>query len=76
MKVTYGGFCEQCGGINEAYMVNDYLWQTFTSGECFICISCFESRLNRKLTIKDFTSYPINYGLFGFNCIEYCKERN
>lgn len=53
---------------NEYYMVHDRVWRAAgmskKPGAGMLCIGCLEQRLGRTLTPADFTSYPINHGVF------------
>lgn len=49
---------------NEYYMVHDGIWKA-ANGAIMLCIGCLEERLNRKLTIRDFTDAPVNRLNFG-----------
>lgn len=39
----------------------------------FICLSCIEVRMGRRLTMDDFSDFPINLGCFGFDYRVYCR---
>jgi len=39
----------------------------------FACLPCLEKNLGRDLTTDDFTDAPINFGIFGFDCLVYCQ---
>lgn len=62
------GHCRDCGiptaglaGIDEYYMVHDAVWDAAGMGEHgMLCIGCLETRLDRQLTPKDFTSVHVN----------------
>jgi hypothetical protein len=57
----YSCKCRYCNKSSDIWMVHDLLWaQHVEYYTDFLCISCFEHRLGRKLTIKDFTSAPCN----------------
>jgi hypothetical protein len=74
MKTWYGGNCQKCKGINEPYMIQFALWKKVAKKQNgFMCISCVESKLKRKLTIEDFIDAPINRGIFGFDAETYIK---
>lgn len=81
-KITwYGGNCLDCKGPNEPYMVVDSIWNSALSKKenkhgTFVCLSCLESRLDRKLTKKDFTNVPINNGCFGFHWKYWINRKN
>lgn len=48
--------------IGEYYMVHDHVW--LRSGAAkkdgMLCIGCLETRLDRRLTVADFTDCPLN----------------
>lgn len=75
------GYWERCCGTRgcvnrvEPYMIKDHLWNQIRRRNQFVCLSCVEKRLGRKLTIADFTDAPINFGIFGFDCYDYV-DRN
>ncbi len=48
--------------IGEYYMVHAHIWAQTNLGpyDGMLCIDCLETRLQRKLSKNDFTSYPIN----------------
>ncbi len=73
-RVLNPNFCHHCEGEAEYYMITDLLWEKASKGELLLCLSCVQSRVNRKLEFLDFTSAPINFGVFGFNCIEYLNK--
>lgn len=73
MKTWYGENCKQCKGLNEPYMVTSSIWKIAGVGQGFLCITCLESNLGRKLKLKDFISAPINEGIFGFDAKTYLK---
>lgn len=73
-KKSYG--CIDCGA-DEQYMVTQPVWQeAFPNyAEVFkerraeglhtcLCLSCLESRLGRKLKMRDFVDAPINRNIF------------
>jgi len=73
-KKSYG--CIDCG-VDEQYMVTAAVWkeafpdygvvhrERWAEGlHTCLCLSCLESRLGRKLTIRDITDAPINRSLF------------
>lgn len=55
-----------CVDIGEWYMVHDHVWEASypwtAEGEPirFLCIGCLEERLNRRLTVSDFTDAQVN----------------
>lgn len=56
--------CKDCGidtihGDN-FYMVQFDLWKKYGVGEDMLCMDCFEKRLGRPLTEKDFIDCPVN----------------
>jgi hypothetical protein len=55
--------CFDCqNGIKPSryFMVNDHLWEKYGVGKNFLCMSCFENRLGRKLTGFDLTKCFVN----------------
>ena len=63
--------CDDCGvlttpprGKSEYYMVHDEIWQEARGWQRaplqFLCISCLEQRLGRRLKPTDFTDVAIN----------------
>lgn len=59
--------CNDCGEStrDEYYMVKHELWPLNNPGREtedgeFLCISCLENRLGRRLTPRDFLDAPIN----------------
>ncbi len=62
----------------EDYMVHDEVWERAGMGkQGFLHLRCLESRLRRRLTLADFTNYPVNNGIrFGFQLgkTEYGEE--
>lgn len=74
MKTWYGKNCSKCKGFNEPYMVTDKIFKKGNKSlKGFLCISCLEFNLGRKLKLSDFTDYPINKGIFGFDAKSYIK---
>lgn len=74
MKIWYGKNCEQCKDLNEPYMVKHHIWAKATKNtKQFLCISCVEANIGRKLKITDFLDAPINKGIFGFDAKMYIK---
>lgn len=74
---SYGGPCLDCNGTNEPYMLTKELWSSITTPierRAFLCLKCVESRLNRKLTVNDLNTAPINDGIFGFNVKEWIRS--
>lgn len=53
-------YCQDClTPFPEMFMVRNQLWQQMGL-DGLICIDCFERRLGRPLTRRDFSSAPIN----------------
>ena len=57
--------CSFCNNEADLFMVNDYLWRDFciknsVSQKSFVCSSCFEFRLGRKIRDRDLTFAPTN----------------
>ena len=58
--------CDNCdnpedgGGIG-GWSVHTWLWNKFGNGKGILCIPCFEKRLVRKLTHKDFSGTMDNH---------------
>lgn len=52
----------------EDYMVHDEVWERAGMGKRgHLHLRCLELRLRRRLTLADFTDYPVNNGIrFGF----------
>lgn len=76
-KHSYGGHgCNQCKGNDEAYMLIDAIWKSAKRDgrQRFLCIKCVENNLGRALIRSDFTDALINFGIFGFDCIEYIAK--
>ena len=74
MKTWYGENCKECKGLNEPYVVKDTIWKKAgLTPRGFVCISCLESKLKRKLKLSDFIDAPINKGIFGFEAEAYIK---
>jgi hypothetical protein len=74
----YGHDCQQCKGPNDPYMLTFPLWQELTTREerrGFLCLDCVEIRLGRQLKLEDFLDAPINFGVFGFDCRTFVKNR-
>lgn len=74
---SYGGPCYDCDGINQPFMLTNEVWNSITDDyDCraFICLECCAKRLKRPLELKDFSSAPINYGIFGFDVRNYLKR--
>ena len=83
-SLARGGYwnyrCDGCRGQNVPYMLTAHVWKKVKCpGEKFLCLKCVQSRLKRKLTVKDFilmniygVPLPINNGLFGFDVRQYC----
>lgn len=68
--------CCYCNGKNQGYMVKFELWnKTIPKKDHrkMVCLGCFEEKLGRSLVTSDFTDASINYGIFGFNHITYCR---
>lgn len=68
--MSYGHACDQCGGINEPYMLTFELWEQVAGQDALglLCLSCVVNRLGRKLNKNDFLlEAPINHGIFGFH---------
>jgi hypothetical protein len=42
------------------FMVNNQLWASYGAGKSFLCMTCFESRLKRKLEKSDLIPCMIN----------------
>lgn len=63
-KKSYGGGgCDKCKGIDEPYMLKDWVWkQVNKKYKGFLCLSCVENKLVRYLTLNDFKEVPINFG--------------
>lgn len=60
--------CDDCGGVDEPYLVKNHVWQKSKKGKGFLCLSCLEHRIGRLLTLKDFhETAPISWGIFGFD---------
>ena len=78
MKTWYGDNCSQCKDLNEPYMVKHHIWaKAVKNKNVFLCISCLETNIGRKLKITDFLDAPINRGIFLFDAktyIKYCKN--
>lgn len=55
--------CKQCDREtwDEYYVVHDKIWWEHGTGKGMLCVLCLESRLERKLTPKDFKSVPVNF---------------
>lgn len=54
--MLHNNLWQQAVGI----LSNTYKNISYEDSYLFLCISCIESILNRKLTIEDFTHMPIN----------------
>lgn len=53
--------CAHCGRIcGDSYMVHDELWAKADVDRGVLHLRCLQIRLGRKLTLGDFTNYPIN----------------
>jgi len=62
-------FCEDCHVLHPpSYMLHNALWkQVTTKLQCFLCFKCVQVRLQRNLTIDDFTNALVNDEIrFGF----------
>jgi hypothetical protein len=59
LKSEYERFkCQDCGDLEyKMYMINDDIWKKYGNKENTLCIECFEKRIGRKLTKKDFLDY-------------------
>ena len=42
------------------FMVKDPLWEKYGVGENFLCIDCFEKRMDRKLEASDLIRCVVN----------------
>lgn len=60
--------CKDCGldtkKVHEEYMVEDLLWKKagMKPKDGCLCIGCLERRIDRRLTHRDFTDIPVNFG--------------
>jgi len=60
------GICKDCGidtlGKNNGdyYMVTDNLWERFGAGKSCLCLSCFETRLGRRVVKSDLLDCPVS----------------
>jgi hypothetical protein len=58
--------CRDCAGRAEFYFLKDEVWKQAAGGRAWLCISCLEDRLARRLTKDDFNwaytagVYPLN----------------
>jgi hypothetical protein len=71
----YGGCCYKCHGNNEPYMLKNRVWNDVVNKikikRGLVCLQCVEEILGRQLKRDDFTSAPINRGIFGFHVEKY-----
>lgn len=71
MSIRTGMFapCIDCKclpwSIGEDFYVNDKLWKSTVPDNGIICIECFEKRLGRKLTKRDFKPWFRKNRCFG-----------
>lgn len=67
--------CKICKGKVEPYMLRFNTWKAANNGRSkgFMCLSCVETSLARKLILSDFTPAPINYGMLLFDCRAFVK---
>ena len=58
-------FCNDCRTLHPSpYMVHNSIWRVVNpvnTTRLFLCFSCLEKRLERKLVIDDFTHARLNY---------------
>ena len=53
--------CPDCGqDFPNLFIVTDDLWKEFGVGKGVLCLSCFEKRMGRALTINDLKDCPVN----------------
>lgn len=53
--------CYDCEDDNaDYYMVKNNIWDEYGAEDYYLCISCLEKRMNRKLKPDDFTDCPAN----------------
>lgn len=72
-------FCKDCLKLNpEPYMLTTSVWQQAVpvpGAQCFLCLNCVQERLQRSLTLDDFTSAMVNDEIrFGFRMGRRYKE--
>ena len=62
--------CEDCKWSSPLYMVKDETWEKAVPGysemdrHFYLCLRCLEERLDRGLSIVDFTNVPANIAIF------------
>ena len=53
--------CQQCAKESFGwFMLNDSLWESITTNERFLCLSCCEKRLNKSIGLDDLKEHPTN----------------
>ena len=65
MTISVGIYCADCGVSLKHIFEYDFklkpeIWLRFAKSSEFLCIGCIEKRLNRRLTINDFSNNYIN----------------
>lgn len=66
MNFDSNDYCVDCDVdtllIGEYYMVKSEVWALTGLGphDGMLCITCLENRIDRQLTSKDFSDYPVN----------------
>ncbi len=81
-KINKWGRCVDCNHLGDYYMLLDKVWKEAfpnyvevkkkrrledTNASVQLCLRCVEKRLDRPLTIDDFTTAPVNDSIvFGY----------
>jgi hypothetical protein len=66
--------CDCCNKGSEPYMFKDSTWKKCSQGKYdILCLTCAASILGRKFRKSDFSDFPINKGVFGFDVGLYFK---
>lgn len=59
-----GRTCDKCDKHFEMFSIIDELWLKYYNKKDYICIDCFEKKLNRKITKNDLKNIQVNEFLF------------
>ena len=50
--------CEDCSGDIDCPMIHDETWDSKATQETLLCLSCFETRLGRAISLEDLRPCP------------------
>ncbi len=58
-------FCDDCRTPNlETFMITDAVWLSVATKKAHLCLSCFEKRIGRRVTLHDLKPCMVTNSMF------------